>query len=107
MSKIYDQSPYVYTYYNYSMNIDVSTLSISVNAQNSLLNGLSGKLPVNQFCSNFTPDFTNTGSNMFIPVEFMQNFISYSINNFKDWKSVMFDKSWIRSNIIQFLLPDL
>ena len=74
----------------------------------NLLNGLSGKfVSANKYCSKYVPDANITTPVMFISYEFIQNFVEYSMVNFKDWSNVQIDKSTIRSNLLQFKLLDL
>ncbi len=90
----------------------MSTISLTVeqgmNNSTNLLNGLSGKFDSsNKYCSKYVPDANITAPLMFVSYEFIQNFVEYSMVNFKDWSNVQVDKSKIRSDLLQFKLLDL
>ena len=111
LSKIYASNHYSYSYYNYSVDIDVSTKDISSeetsNETADLINGISGQLSKNTYCSQYTPNFTGTGANMFISYEFMQNAVDYSIENYDSWKNILYSKkasSYVP--ILQFMVAD-
>lgn len=44
---------------------------------------------------------------MFISTEFIQNFIDFSIVNYKNWSNIEINKKSSRSELLQFRLLDL
>ena len=96
LSKIYDSNPYNYNFYSTNISVDVSTLSFTTK-DSSLTSGMTGKFPQgNSFCSQFVPDFTNTGASMFFSKEFAQNFVQYNIAAYPGWKNLRVDKKTVR-----------
>lgn len=107
LSKIYDSNPYNYNYYSTNISVDLSTVTFTTK-DTSLTSGMTGKLPQgNSFCSQFVPDFTNTGASLFFSKEFAQNFVQYNIAAYPGWKNLRIDKKSVRSNLFQWELLDL
>jgi hypothetical protein len=75
LSKIYPENPYNYKFYDSKIPIDLSTITYS-SKETSLTSGMIGKLPQNNsVCSQFVPDFTDTGASLYFAKEFIQNFV--------------------------------
>ena len=75
LSKIYPENPYKYQFYATNITIDLSIISYS-KKDPSLTSGMIGKLPQgNSLCSQFVPDFTDTGASLYFAKEFIQNFV--------------------------------
>ena len=107
LSKVYPENPYNYQYYAAKIAIDLSILSYS-SKDTSLTSGMIGKLPQgNSFCSQFVPDFTDTGASLYFSKEFIQNFVGYSIANYSGWKNIKVDKTTVRTTMLQWQLLDL
>jgi hypothetical protein len=107
LSKIYPENPYNYKFYSTNISVDLSTVSFSTK-DTSLTSGMAGKLPQgNTFCSEFVPDFTNTGASLFINKEFVQNFVDYNVATYPGWKNLRIDKKSVRSYLFQWELLDL
>lgn len=78
------------------IKIDLSTLNFFTK-ETSLTTGMAGKFPSgNSVCNGFVPDFTNTGSSLFISKAFIQNFIEYNIGTYEGWKNIRIDKTTVR-----------
>lgn len=106
MSKIYESNPYVYEYFGFQINVNVSTLSLAQYKDDGIVNSISGVIHGTTHFADSAPE-PYDAYHSYYSLALVKNIIEFSANEYKKWKGVILDSSWIHSKVLKFRLIDL
>jgi hypothetical protein len=105
LSKIYEKNPYEYDYYGFKINVNVSTIQASKFGEHGVMNGMSGTIPGTTKAAAYPPSYDDEYSS-FYSIQFMQNMIAYSRDNYPAWKGIKLNRQNMRTSVFKFRLID-
>lgn len=107
IASIYPNDTYEYDFYKWILSIDTKTKTLT-SVGNDYIHGYAGDVvgQTEQFCPLSIPSI-RPQYNQFISMEFIQNFAKAVVDRYSNYKNVLINESWVRTENFQFKLVDL
>lgn len=106
LSQTYPTNPYAYNYYDYIINVNVSTVQANKFNDTGVENQVAGTISTTTHVAVAPPAY-EPGYNAFYSIEFIRNVIEYSKSNYDKWQNIKMTRDNMRTRSFKFRLVDL